>query len=139
MAAALFLAPVFFVGLLNWDRAPTPLNATLSPGLVAAVREEVSSGSIVYSDSETSFRLAASAPVFIAVAPPGHVADTEENRPYERARDARRFLRTGDLSIPESYGAQYLVVDRARRNVDFELPVIYEDDRFVLYRLAPRT
>jgi hypothetical protein len=137
MAAALFLAPVFVVGLLNWDRAPTPLNATLTPGLVAAVREDVSSGSIVYADQETSYRLAASAPVFIAVAPPGHVADTEENRPYERARDARRFLRTGDVSIPESYGAEYLVVDRQRREVDFELPVVYKDERFILYRFPP--
>ena len=71
-----------------------------------------SAGTIVYSDPETSFRLAAFAPVYIAVAPPGHVADTEENRPYERARDARRFLRTGDLSIPREYGAEYVVVDR---------------------------
>jgi hypothetical protein len=139
MAAALFLAPVFFVGLLNWDRAATPLNATLSPGLVAAVRAEVSSGAIVYSDQETSFRIAASASVFIAVAPPGHVADTEKNRPYERARDARRFLRTGDLSIPESYGAEYLVVDRARSQLKLDLPVLYEDERYVLHRLAPRT
>jgi len=136
MAAALFLAPVFLVGLLNWDRAPRPLTASLSPGLVAAVREDVSPGSIVYSDQETSYRLAAAAPVYIAVAPPGHVADTEKNRPYERARDARQFLRTGDLSIPESYGAQYLVVDRVRSEREFDLGVLYEDERFVLYRLA---
>ena len=70
-------------------------------------------GTIVYSDPETSFRLAAFAPVYIAVAPPGHVADTEENRPYERARDARRFFRTGDLAIPRGYGAEYVVVDGA--------------------------
>ena len=71
-------------------------------------------GAIVYSDPETSFRLAAAAPVYIAVAPPGHVADTAENRPYERARDARKFVATGDLSIPRAYGAEYLVVDRLR-------------------------
>ena len=138
LAAALFLTPVVFVGLLHWDRAPTPPNATLSPGLVDAVRTNVSTGSIVYSDQETSYRLAALAPVFIAVAPPGHVADTEKNRPYERARDARRFLRTGDLAILERYGAEYLVVDRRRLKRDFDLPVIYEDERFVLYRLPPR-
>jgi hypothetical protein len=111
----------------------------LSSGLVDAVRANVSSGSIVYSDQETSFRLAAFAPVFIAVAPPGHVADTEDNRPYKRARDARRFLRTGDLSIPEEYGAEYLVVDRLRNERAFDLPVIYQDERFVLYRLPPRS
>lgn len=137
LAAALFLTPVVITGLWSWDRAPELSNATLSPGLVAAVRENVSSGSIVYSDQETSYRLAAFAPVFIAVAPPGHVANTEENRPYARARDARRFLRTGDLSIPAEYGAEYLVVDRARSEREFELPVLHEDERFVLYRLPP--
>jgi hypothetical protein len=137
LAAALFLLPVIAVGLWNWDRASPPPGSSLSPGLIAAVRENVSTGSIVYSDQETSYTLAASAPVFIAVAPPGHVADTEENRPYDRARDARRFLRTGDLAIPEGYGAGYLVVDRSRLRQDFDLPVLYEDERFVLYRLAP--
>ena len=137
LASALFLAPVVAVGLWNWDRPPAPLNATLSSGLVDAVRANVPTGSIVYSDQETGFRLAASAPVFIAVAPPGHVADTDDNRPYERARDARRFLRTGDLSIPEEYGAEYLVVDRLRSKQVFDLPVVYEDERFALYRLLP--
>ena len=139
LAAALFLAPVVAVGLWNWDRAPAPPNGTLSSGLVDAVRANVSSGSIVYSDQETSFRLAALAPVLIAVAPPGHVADTEDNRPYERARDARRFLRTGDLSIPGKYGAEYLVVDRTGLKPDVDLPVLFEDERFALYRLPPRS
>jgi hypothetical protein len=135
LAAALFLAPVVAGGLLDWERAPAPAGATLSPGLVSAVRDDVPAGSIVYSDQETSYRLAAAAPVYVAVAPPGHVADTAKNRPYERARVARRFLRTGDLSIPEGYGAEYLVVDRRRQGAEFELPVIYEDSRFTLYRL----
>ena len=138
LAAALFLTSVVAVGLWNWDRAPDPPSATLSPGLVAAVRASVPPEAIVYSDQETSYRLAALAPVFIAVAPPGHVADTEANRPYERARDARRFLRTGDLSIPEGYRAEYLVVDRLRLEREFELPMVYEDERFTLYRLPPR-
>ena len=60
-----------------------------------------------------------------------------ENRPYERAEDARRFQRTGDLAIPESYDAEYLVVDGLRGERSFDLPVVYEDDRFVLYRLPP--
>ena len=94
-----------------------------------------SPATIVFSDSETSFRLAAFAPVYIAVAPPGHVADTEENRPYERARDARRFLRTGDLSIPRGYGAEYVVVDGLRTELELDLPVVYADERFTLYRL----
>ena len=46
-------------------------------------------------------------------------------------------MQTGDLAIPAEYGAQYLVVDRARLDRDFDLPVVYEDERFTLYRLPP--
>ena len=137
LAAAAFLIPVYGGGLLDWNQPSPPEIATLSQGLVGAVRDEFEAGTIVYSDSETSFRLTAFAPVYIAVAPPGHVADTEENRPYERAADARRFFRTGDLSIPRGYRAQYVVVDRLRSGSDLQLdlPVVYADDRFTLYRL----
>ena len=135
LAAAAFLTPVFGGGLLDWNRPGPPEIATLTPGLVAAVRDEVAPGAIVYSDSETSFRLAAFAPVYIAVAPPGHVADTDENRPYERASDSRRFFRTGDLSIPRGYGAEYVVVDALRSERQLDLPVVYSDERFTVYRL----
>jgi hypothetical protein len=137
LAAALFLAPVVAVGLADWNPVPTPPASTLSPGLVEALRSNVPEGAIVYSDQETSFRVAAYAPVYIAVAPPGHVAATAENRPFERAEDARRFLRTGDLSIPRRYDAEYLVVDRLRQRQPFRLPELYRDPRFVLYRLPP--
>ena len=100
-----------------------------------AVRADVPKAAVVFSDPETSFRLAAFAPVYIASAPPGHVADTEKNSPYERASDARRFLRTGDLAIPRSYGADYVVLDRLRTKLVLDLPVVYRDDRFVVYRL----
>jgi hypothetical protein len=135
LAAALFLLPVVLAGLSPWSRPATPAIAALTSGLVDALRRDVPAGSIVYSDQETSYRLAAYAPVYIAVAPPGHVADTKENRPYERARDARRFQRTGDLAIPRSYGAEYLVVDRLRGGRRFDLAVLYRDPRFTLYRL----
>ena len=135
LAAAAFLTPVIGGGLLDWNRPDPPALATLSPGLVEAVRQDVEAGTIVYSDPETSFRLAAFAPVYIAVAPPGHVADTEKNRPYERARDARRFFRTGDLTIPREYGAAYVVVDGLRSDLELDLPVAYQDERFTLYRL----
>jgi hypothetical protein len=126
---------VFGGGLLHWKQPATPELAKLSPGLVEAVRRDVGRGIIVYSDPETSFRLAAFAPVYIAVAPPGHVADTPENRPYERARDARRFFRTGDLAIPRGYDAAYVVVDGLRSDLRLDLPVAYQDERFTLYRL----
>jgi hypothetical protein len=135
LAAAAFLIPVFGGGLLDWNRPGPPEIATLTPGLIAAARDEVEPGTIVFSDSETSFRLAAFAPVYIAVAPPGHVADTDENRPYERAADSRRFFRTGDLAIPREYGAEYVVVDALRSELELDLPVVYSDDRFTVYRL----
>ena len=135
LAAAAFLIPVYGGGLLDWNRPAPPEIATLSQGLVGAVRDEVEAGTIVYSDSETSFRLAAFAPVYIAVAPPGHVADTEQNRPYGRASDAGRFFRTGDLSIPRGYRAEYVVVDAMRSDLELDLPVVFADERFTLYRL----
>jgi hypothetical protein len=135
LAAAAFLTPVIGGGLLDLRPTPLPELATISDGLVGAVRADVAAGEIVYSDPETSFRLAAFAPVYIAVAPPGHVADTKENRPYERARAARRFLRTGDLPIPRAFGADYVVLDRVRTRLALDLPVLYRDGRFTLYRL----
>jgi hypothetical protein len=137
IAAALFLLPVVAVGFAKWDPVPTPALSMLSPGLVETVREQVPKLAVVYSDAETSYRIAARAPVYIAVAPPGHVANTIQNQPFERAADARRFLRTGDLDIPRSYGADYLVVDRLRTRRDFDLPELYRDPRYVLYELPP--
>jgi hypothetical protein len=140
IAAVLFLLPVVAVGLAQWTPQDVPPGFhQLSDGLVAALRTNVSERSIVYSDQETSYQIAAFAPVYIAVAPPGHVADTEENQPYVRARDGRAFLATGDLSIPERYGATYLVVDRLRQKRTFDLQQLYRDDGFVLYRIPPRS
>jgi hypothetical protein len=133
--AALFCLPVVAVGLAKWTPAAAPPLSTLSPGLVHALRTVVPPGAVVYSDQETSYRLAAFAPVYIAVAPPGHVADTKENQPYARARDARVFTATGNLDIPLRYGADFLVVDRRRTRRTFELPRLYGDAAFVLYRL----
>jgi hypothetical protein len=138
VAAALFLLPVVVVGLARWTPFEVRVGVPLTSGLVDALREDVPQGAVVYSDPETSYRLAAFAPVYVAVAPPGHVADTPDNRPYERARDARRFLATGDLSIPREYGAAYLVVDLRRQRRALDLPALYRDERFVLYRLAGR-
>ena len=135
LAAAAFLTPVVGGGLLDWRPPPPPTIATLSSGLVDAVRHDVDPGTIVFSDPETSFRLAAFAPVYVGSAPPGNVADTEENDPYARARAARRFLRTGDLSIPRRAGAEYVIVDGLRSDLELDLPIVYRDGRFTLYRL----
>jgi hypothetical protein len=135
IAAALFLLPIVVHGLSNWSpneaRRPNPL----TPGLVEALRDQVAEGEVVWGDLESSYRIAAAAPVFIAVAPPGHVADTVDNRPFERREDFREFARTGDLSIPRRYGASWLLVDRDRYDLSFDLPVAYRDGRYTLYRL----
>jgi hypothetical protein len=135
-AAALFVLPVAIHAAWNWSasdaRPPSPLTA----GLVEALREEVPPGAVVFSDLETSYRIAAETPVYVAAAPPGHVADTEANRPYERRRENREFFRTGNLAIPRAAGAGWLVVDRERFDLAPQLPVVHRDDRFTLYRLG---
>ena len=134
-AAALFILPVAVHAAGNWSpseaRPPSPLTA----GLVDALENDVPEGDVVYSDPETSYRIAASAPVYIAVAPPGHVADTEENRPYERRDESRRFFATGNLEIPGRAGADWLVVDRKLYDVTPQLASVYRDGRYTLYVL----
>jgi hypothetical protein len=134
LAAALFIVPVGYQGLRDWE-APEGPRLPLTPGLVDALQEKVPEGAIVFSDLETSYRIAAMAPVYVAAGPPAHVADTEDNRPYARRRDVLRFLRTGRLEIPRSYGAGWLVVDRARSLLRPALPVVHADDRYLLYQL----
>jgi hypothetical protein len=72
-------------------------------------------------------------PVYIAVAPPGHVADTEKNRPYERRDQALRFFESGDVAIVRRAGADWLVVDRKRSDVVPQLDSVYRDGRYTLY------
>jgi hypothetical protein len=136
LASALALLPVVAHGLANWSPSDARPPSPLSPGLVQALREQVPEGATVYSDPEASYRIAAFAPVRVCVAPPGHVADTVDNRPYERIRELRRFLATGDLEIPRSCGAGWLVLDRRRFDRRVDLPAVYRDARWALYRLA---
>jgi hypothetical protein len=136
LASALLLLPAYVHGLANWSTSAARPRSMLSAELVAALRERVPAGSTVYSDPEASYRIAAFAPVRICVSPPGHVADTKENRPRERVEEFRRFARTGDLAIPRRCGAGWLVVDRARFDLRPDLPVVERDARWTLYRLG---
>ncbi len=129
-----FLLPVAVHGFSRWTPAPSR-PSPLTPGLVREVGRAVPKGSVVFSDDLTSYWLAAAAPVYVASALPGHVADTTRNRPYERRRDARRFFRTGDLGIPRRYRADFILVDRSRYPLALSLPLAYADERYVLYRL----
>jgi hypothetical protein len=132
--AALAVLPVALHGFTHWDERPVA-GKQLTPGLVRALQTEVPKQAVVFSDDATSYEIAAFAPVYVAAAPPGHVADTRANRPYQRRDDALAFFRTGDLAIPRRYGATWLVVDRSRSKLKVTLPRAYADERYVLYRL----
>ena len=135
VAAVLFVLPVALHAAWNWSPSAARSPSPLTPGLVEALREQVPEGDVVYSDLETSYRIAAAAPVYIAAAPPSHVADTTKNRPYERRLDNIEFFADGDLAIPRRYGANWLVVDNSRFGLRPDLPVVHRDERYTLYRL----
>ena len=124
-----------FAGLAYLKRVE-PDRFRLTPGLVHALRTEVPARDVVFSDLETSYRIEAYAPVYVSAAPPAHVADTKDNYPNERRDDVIRFLRTGSLSVPRRYHAQWIVVARRRFDLHLPLPKAYEDSRFVLYRVG---
>jgi hypothetical protein len=134
LAAGLFILPVAVHGLRTWH-APEGPRLPLTPGLVDALRDKVPERAIVFSDLETSYRVGAMAPVYIAAAPPAHVADTKENRPYERRQDVLQFFRSGRLDIPRRYKAGWLVIDRKRSLLRPALRIAYSDDRYLLYQL----
>lgn len=137
VAAALLVLPVAVHGFREWSPSTARPPSPLTPGLLEALRERVPPGAVVFSDLETSYRIAASAPVYVAAAPPGHVADTVENRPYERRADVQAFFAGGDLAIPRRYRADWLVLDRSRFDPALGRGVerAYADERYTLYRL----
>jgi hypothetical protein len=133
LAATLFVIPVAVSGLSHWS--PRPAARGLTPGLVEALQRYVPKGAVVFSDDSTAYRIAAAVPVYVNAAPPGHVADTKPNRPFARRDDALEFLATGDLAIPRRYHAQFVVLDLLGRAPHLELPRVYRDSRYALYRL----
>ena len=133
LASALVLLPTFVSGLADWSPSSERRASPLTPGLVAFLRDGVPSGDVVYSDLESSYRIASVAPVYICNAPPGHVADTKRNRPYTRRAQWRRFNRTGELGIPKRCGAAWLVIDRDRFGTEPNLKVVYRDGRYIVY------
>jgi hypothetical protein len=136
--AVSLVAPVGLAGLAYLKR-DEPDRLRLTPGLVHALRTQVPARDTVFSDLETSYRIEAYAPVYVSAAPPAHVADTKDNYPNERREDVIRFLQRGSLSIPRRYHAQWIVVAKRRFDLHLELPKAYQDSRFVLYRLKPRS
>ena len=135
--AALFVLPVAVHGFAHWSPRERADAGALSPGLVHALRIDVPARAVVFSDLETSYRIAAAVPVYVAAAPPAHVANTTKNRPYERRADVLAFGRSHDLAIPRRYGATWIVLDRTRMPFDLRLRRVYADRRYELYRLSP--
>jgi uncharacterized protein DUF6541 len=138
-AVALSLvAPVGLAGLAYVKR-DEPDRFRLTPGLIHALRTTVPARDTVFSDLETSYRMEAYAPVYVSAAPPAHVADTKANYPDERRDDVIKFLNSQSLSIPRRYHAQWVVVAKRRFDLQLELPKVYSDSRFDLYRLSRRS
>ena len=135
IAALLFVTPIAVYGFAHLSSRTQYRRADLTPGLISALRTHVPKRDVVFADLETSYRIAAYAPVYIAASLPFHVADTSENRRYDRVRAVRRFFSTGDLAIPREYRARWVVIRRPERLRGRTLPAVYRDDRFVLYRL----
>jgi hypothetical protein len=134
LAAFLFVLPVAVHGFASWDAPPRRDAYALTPGLVSYLRTHVPERAIVYGDLETSYRISAYVPVYVANAPPTHVADTTANDPYGRRAALRRFLRTGNLAIPRHYGAGWVVL-RPHQPIGSAAHLVYRDSRFRVFRL----
>jgi hypothetical protein len=136
LAVALFAIPVVVHGFSRWSRTGSGSGA-LTRGLIKTLREDAHPRDVLFADPETGYLLAAYAPVYLADAPFAHVAATKDNRPRERLRDTYRFYtHGGDLSIPRYYGARWILIDLKRHRLTLDLPRVYADRRYVLYRLA---
>jgi Family of unknown function (DUF6541) len=136
VVALSLVAPVGFAGLAYVKR-DQPDRLRLTPGLIHALRTTVPARDTVFSDLETSYRIEAYAPVYVSAAPPAHVADTKDNYPNERRADVIKFLNSGSVSIPRRYHAQWIVIAKRRFDLPLDLPKVYSDSRFDLYRLTP--
>jgi hypothetical protein len=134
LAAALFVLPVAVHGLSHWNREASRDANALTPGLVDFLRQHVPKGDVVFADLQTSYRIGAYAPVYVANGPPTHVADTKANDPYGRRDALRTFLRTGSLAIPRRYGSHWLVLRRGE-HVRVRAPLVYRDATFRVYKL----
>jgi hypothetical protein len=132
-AVVFFCIPVAVHGFREWSAALQRDSHALTPGLLAALRQEVPKRDIVFSDLETSYRISAFAPVYVAAAPPAHVADTDANHPYRRRLAVIRYFATGDEAILDRYHADWLVVDRRRFDTKPSWPLEYEDSTYALY------
>jgi hypothetical protein len=134
LAAVLFVLPVGAYAATHWNTPARNSSTNLSPGLLQALKARVQPGQVVFSDADTSYQIGAYLPVYVADDPPAHVADTTENKPYQRFDDAMQFLKTGDMSIPRSYGADWIVINRHRYLTPMEEAPVWQDGHYALYK-----
>ena len=111
-----------------------------------AVRTDVSTDEVVFSDRMTAYRLLAYAPVYVNTSAPGHVAEVHANHVFARARDARHFFWDAGIAdsereaILQRWGADWVLVNKERSHPQHFLerfPIVYEDNRFALYDVEP--
>lgn len=136
--ALAFVSPVV---ALTLPSMPRPEHTdSLSPGLVKALRTEVTPGEVVFANGRISYRALAYAPIY-AVA-----SDHAWDRPYERIRDVERFFASGaggtsDVNrrrLLAKYGATWVIVDKTKsapRRFLSSLQRVHVDRRYVLYRV----
>jgi hypothetical protein len=143
IVALAFLIPLAAAASTHVRRDETPDPFALTPGLVDALDQSVRRNEVVLSNVETSYRISADAPVYVAASLPGHVARTRANRPYERQWDAVRFFFRTDVTDAERwailrrYDVAWIVVDRHQRSTRFvqRFRRTYADTRYRLYRV----
>jgi hypothetical protein len=108
-AVVAFVLPVVVHGLWHWSPDPKSDPVALSPRLVHNLRTKVPKGAIVLAPVQVSYRVAASAPVYIVAAPVTHVANTKANDPYGRARAVHHWVLTKDPRVAKRYGATWAI------------------------------
>jgi hypothetical protein len=108
-AVCAFALPVFVHGLWHWSPDPKSDPLALSPRLVHNLRTKVPKGAIVLAPLKVSYRVAASAPLYIVGAPVVHVANTKANDPYGRARAVHHWVLTDDPRVAKRYGATWAI------------------------------
>jgi hypothetical protein len=115
----------------------------LPDGLVDSLGSRSEPRELVVSDPVTSYRLVAYVPVTVLAAPLAHVAQTPDDRPYDRLRQLDRLLAAEDAErrrMLAALGAGWLVVDRRWERGDLSvsgLERMYDDGRFILFRVRP--
>ena len=133
LAVVLFCIPVAVHGFRHWSSADRADRYAPTPGLLNALREKVPKRAVVFSDLETSYRISAYLPVYVAAAPPAHVADTPANDPAGRRLAVIHYFLTANPKFLDRYHADWLVVDRSRFDIRPTWPLVWEGSRFSLY------